>query len=56
MADLWTFIISMLPVGELRFSIPFGVFSGLNWFDAFLYSVFGNSLITIILIFIMVLL
>ena len=51
MVDLWTFIISMLPIGELRFSIPFGVLSGLNWFDAFLYSVFGNSLITVILLF-----
>ena len=52
MVDLWTFIISMFPIGELRFSIPFGVLSVLNWFDAFLYSVFGNSLITVILLFI----
>ncbi len=47
----WTFIISMMPVGELRFSIPFGIFSGLHWFEAFAFSFIGNSLITFILIF-----
>ena len=48
---LWTFIVSMMPVGELRFSIPFGLFSGLYWFEAFTYSLIGNSLISLILFF-----
>jgi uncharacterized membrane protein len=41
----------MMPVGELRFSIPFGIFSGLHWFEAFFYSLIGNSLITFLLIY-----
>ena len=45
--ELWTFLISMMPVGELRFSIPFGMISGLHWFDAFIFSLLGNSLITL---------
>ena len=48
---LWTFIVSMMPVGELRFSIPFGLFSGLHWLEAFIYSIIGNSLISLILFF-----
>ena len=48
--QLWTFIISMMPVGELRFSIPFGIISGLHWSEAFIYSFIGNSLIALILI------
>tara|TARA_B100000029_G_scaffold436516_1_gene451164 strand:+ start:188 stop:700 length:513 start_codon:yes stop_codon:yes gene_type:complete len=48
--QLWTFIISMMPVGELRFSIPFGIIAGLHWFEAFIYSFLGNSLIALILI------
>ena len=49
--QLWTFIISMMPVGELRFSIPFGIFVGLHWFEAFCYSLIGNSLITLFLVY-----
>ena len=49
--ELWTFLISMMPVGELRFSIPFGMISGLHWFDAFSFSLIGNSLITLILVY-----
>ena len=49
--QFWTFLISMMPVGELRFSIPFGIFSGLHWAEAFIYSFIGNSLITIIIIY-----
>ena len=49
--QLWTFIISMMPVGELRFSIPFGIFVGLHWFEAFFYSLIGNSLITLFLVY-----
>ncbi len=47
----WTFLISMMPVGELRFSIPFGIFSGLHWSEAFIYSFIGNSLITLVIIY-----
>jgi len=47
----WTFLISMMPVGELRFSIPFGIFAGLHWAEAFIYSFIGNALITFILLF-----
>ena len=50
--QLWTFLISMMPVGELRFSIPFGIISGLHWFDAFILSLIGNSLIALILVYI----
>ena len=42
----------MLPIGELRFSIPIAIIEyELPWGEAFLYSVFGNSFITLILIF-----
>jgi len=47
----WTFLISMMPVGELRFSIPFGIFSGLHWAEAFICSFIGNSLITLVIIY-----
>ena len=47
-----TFLLSMLPIGELRFSIPIGIYNnGLPWDEAFLYSIFGNSFIALILIF-----
>ena len=49
---LWTFLISMMPVGELRFSIPFGIISGLHWCDAFIFSLLGNSFIALILVYI----
>ena len=45
--ELWTFLISMMPVGELRFSIPFGYFVGLHWYESFIYSLLGNALITL---------
>ena len=47
-----TFLMAMLPIGELRLSIPMAHKLGLDWFDAFIFSVFGNSVITIILLFI----
>ena len=49
--QFWTFLISMMPVGELRFSIPFGIFAGLHWAEAFIYSFLGNSLIALIIIY-----
>ena len=48
--ELWTFLISMMPIGELRFSVPFGYFVGLHWYESFIYSLLGNALITYILI------
>ncbi len=50
--QFWTFLISMMPVGELRFSIPFGIIAGLHWFEAFIFSLVGNSLITLILVYV----
>ncbi len=47
----WTFLISMMPVGELRFSVPFGIFAGLHWTEALIFSLIGNSLIALILIY-----
>ena len=43
---------AMFPVGELRVSIPLAYHGlGLSWFDSYFYSLVGNSLITLILIF-----
>lgn len=41
---LVTFIISMLPVVELRLAIPIGVSMGLDTWDAAIISVIGNIL------------
>lgn len=37
-------IISMIPLIELRGSIPFGATVGLNWLSVFLLSIVGNML------------
>ena len=37
-----TFLISMVPVLELRGAIPFGVVRGLNLWTAIIASVLGN--------------
>lgn len=48
----YTILMSMFPVGELRTSIPIAIKGlGLHWSDAFLYSLLGNSLITLILVY-----
>ncbi len=39
-----TFLIAMVPVIELRGAIPFGVLQGLEVWEAFALSVFGNLL------------
>jgi len=50
---LWVFFCSMVPLIELRGSIPIGAGLGLPWFLNFLVSVFGNMLpIPFILLFI----
>ena len=48
-----TFIISMLPVVELRGSIPVGYSLGLPWYTNMIVSVIGNMIpVPIILLFI----
>ncbi len=40
---LMTFLISILPISELRGAIPYALFSGgLGWQEAFLYAALGN--------------
>jgi len=39
---LAVFIVSMMPVVELRGAIPFGVSLGLDWREVYLISVIGN--------------
>ena len=42
----------MFPVGELRTSIPFAYHVlGLDWFNSYVYSLMGNSAVTLILIY-----
>ena len=49
---LTIFLMSMLPIGELRFSIPMGIHQfEIEWYNAWLFSVLGNSFVTLILIF-----
>tara|TARA_B100000614_G_scaffold65278_1_gene57830 strand:- start:2271 stop:2747 length:477 start_codon:yes stop_codon:yes gene_type:complete len=48
-----TLLMAMFPVGELRVSIPLAYHGlGLSWFDSYIYSLVGNSLIALILLFI----
>ena len=42
--DAAVFIISMLPVVELRGAIPFGIGMGLSWIRVFILSVIGNMI------------
>tara|TARA_B100000029_G_C17317909_1_gene866928 strand:+ start:118 stop:612 length:495 start_codon:yes stop_codon:yes gene_type:complete len=42
----------MLPVGELRISIPVGFYLDVFWFNALFYSWLGNSFVALILIFV----
>ena len=47
-----TILHSMFPVGELRTAIPVAIHVlKLDWSDALFYSLFGNSLITLILVY-----
>ncbi len=39
---LAVFIVSMMPIVELRGAIPFGVALGLNWLSVYTVSVLGN--------------
>ena len=42
---LATFLLSLVPVGELRIALPFALALGVNPFFAFLVSVLGNLVI-----------
>lgn len=44
MQYLYTFLISAVPIIELRAAIPFGIGLGLNWFWVYVLSVIGNML------------
>lgn len=44
MQYLYTFLISAVPIIELRAAIPFGIGLGLNWFWVYVLSVIGNLL------------
>ena len=47
-----TILHSMFPVGELRTAIPVAIHVlKLDWSNALFYSLFGNSLITLILVY-----
>ena len=41
---LAVFIVSMMPIVELRGAIPFGVSLGLDWREVYILSVIGNSI------------
>ena len=43
-AIIYTFFLSMVPVLELRFAIPFGVVSGLTHLEAALIAFIGNCI------------
>lgn len=52
-SEVYVFLVSMLPVLELRFSIPVGAAAGMNIFECYFISIIGNLLpIPFILIFI----
>ena len=47
-----TILHSMFPIGELRTAIPVAIHVlKLNWSNALFYSLFGNSLVTLILVY-----
>lgn len=51
--EVYVFLVSMLPILELRFAIPVGAAAGMNIFECYFISVVGNLLpIPLILIFI----
>ncbi len=48
---LVTFVMAMVPVFELRLSIPWAIHKlNLDWSDAFLFSILGNAFIALVLI------
>ena len=49
-APLAVILLSLIPIAEARFAIPFGISMGLNPFEAFGYAFLGSSLIAPVLI------
>ena len=51
--EVYVFLVSMLPILELRFAIPVGAAAGMNIFECYAISVIGNLIpVPFILIFI----
>ena len=48
---IWTIILSMLPISELRGGIPYAILNGINPITAFLVAVLANILIIPIIFF-----
>ena len=48
--ELMTFLGSMIPIGELRSSIPLALRAGLSPFEAFFWSVLGNIVVGLVLL------
>lgn len=48
--ELMTFLGSMIPIGELRSSIPLALRAGLSPFQAFSWSVLGNIVVGLVLL------
>lgn len=48
--ELMTFLGSMIPIGELRSSIPLALRAGLSPFEAFFWSVLGNIVVGFVLL------
>ncbi len=47
---IWkVFLLSMTPIGECRASIPYGIYNGLSPMETFILSLFGNSLMGILI-------
>ena len=42
---IWTAVLSLLPISELRGGIPVAVAGGIEWYWAYLYCVFINALV-----------
>ncbi len=51
--ELITFLGSMIPIGELRTSIPLALRAGLSPFQAFFWSVLGNMVVGLVLLLIL---
>ena len=43
--EIYVFILSMIPISELRGAIPLGFSIGMPWYEAFVTAVIGNSLV-----------
>lgn len=51
--ELQVFLLSMVPLGELRISIPYGIYMGLTPLKAFFIACFGNFIPIIPLLFLL---